>query len=113
MGGTKNAQKQRMKALAKARAVATAKRKEAKRLGIPLSEVQLPPSAAELELIAAQEKEKQVRNFDTETNCMIIFIQKQDAELERKRQAQLEHERAVEIKLRKSFNVRISPLVQT
>ena len=63
MGGTSNARKQRMQALAKARAVATAKRKEAKRLGIPLSEVQLPPSAAELELIAAQEKEKQVRNY--------------------------------------------------
>ena len=66
MGGTSNARKQRMQALAKARAVATAKRKEAKRLGIPLSEVQLPPSAAELELIAAQEKEKQVRKFDTQ-----------------------------------------------
>ena len=71
MGGTKNAQKQRMKALAKARAVATAKRKEAKRLGIPLSEVQLPPSAAELEFLAAQEKEKQVRNFDPETYGML------------------------------------------
>ena len=78
MGGTKNAQKQRMKALAKARAVATAKRKEAKRLGIPLSEVQLPPSAAELEFLAAQEKEKQVRNFDTVCNiaehvCQLLF----------------------------------------
>lgn len=51
---------QRMQALAKARAVASAKRKEAKRLGIPLSEVQLPPSAAELELMEAQEKQKQV-----------------------------------------------------
>ena len=71
MGGTSNARKQRMQALAKARAVATAKRKEAKRLGIPLSEVQLPPSAAELELIAAQEKEKQVRNIDTETYGML------------------------------------------
>ena len=64
---TSKSKEQRMKALAKARAVAAAKRKEAKRLGIPLSEVQLPPSAAELELIAAQEKEKQVRNFDAET----------------------------------------------
>ena len=63
---TSKSKEQRMKALAKARAVATAKRKEAKRLGIPLSEVQLPPSAAELEFIAAQEKEKQVRNFDTQ-----------------------------------------------
>jgi len=65
-----------MQALAKARAVATAKRKEAKQLGIPLSEVQLPPSAAEFELIAAQEKEKQVRNFDTETYgmCRISYF---------------------------------------
>ena len=67
MAGRSKRKEQRMNALARARAVATAKRKEAKRLGIPLSEVQLPPSAAELELIAAQEKEKQVRNFDTET----------------------------------------------
>ena len=66
MPGRSKSKEQRMKALAKARAVASAKRKEAKRLGIPLSEVQLPPSAAELEFIAAQEKEKQVRDFDTQ-----------------------------------------------
>ena len=67
MAGRSKRKEQRMNALARARAVASAKRKEAKRLGIPLSEVHLPPSAAELEFIAAQDKEKQVRNFDTET----------------------------------------------
>ena len=67
MVGKSKSKESRMQNLARARAVATAKRKEAKRLGIPLSEVQLPPSAAELEFIAAQDKEKQVRNFDTET----------------------------------------------
>ena len=66
MAGRSKSKEQRMKALAKARAVATAKRKEAKRLGIPLSEVQLPPSAAELEFLAAQEKEKQVRKFESQ-----------------------------------------------
>ena len=67
MAGKSKSKESRMQNLARARAAITAKRKEARRLGIPLSEVQLPPSAAELEFIAAQEKEKQVRNFDTET----------------------------------------------
>ena len=105
MAGRSKRKEQRMNALARARAVASAKRKEAKRLGIPLSEVQLPPSAAELEFLAAQEKEKQVRNFDTVLNFSSYFFQKEDAELERQRQKRLEHEKATELKLRKSMNV--------
>ena len=74
MAGRSKRKEQRMQALARARAVTSAKRKEAKRLGIPLSEVQLPPSAAELEFIAAQEKEKQVRNFPNKKRLFTVLI---------------------------------------
>ena len=62
MPNRSNAKKQRYKALAKARLVATAKRNEAKRLGIPLSEVQFIPSLVELESLDDQNSESKQKS---------------------------------------------------